>query len=275
MVQAHPNLSITLKNLATLGAVVSAEQDAALDHSLPIKRVETGLKTLTLWGKITAQNGKDYLVAEGYNEPLVQGGRVLFDAKYFYSQDGVKWVDLQAVDQQTAERASQIRSMLSGDPSKVYEISEDDPSQPDAPLGEDGQPMPEQAGAKKLVFQVPELAVLRLMIDCINAECGVTPANALQVDALNHLVPNKLFSSTPFPEKLESYVHRTVAPGGPTLAQDLRGTWSLHYDPFKFTATLRSLLYPGYFFYYNAYQATWGSLYCGDGVRNHDLIFML
>jgi radial spoke head protein 9 len=90
MVQLEPNLALTLKHLASHGAVVSAEQQvsqvqlgspavladmpeyclflnqcncllhmqAALDHSLPIKRTEAGLKTLVLWGKIVALNGK-------------------------------------------------------------------------------------------------------------------------------------------------------------------------------------------------------------------------
>lgn len=31
---------------------------AALDHSLPIKKVEAGLRTLVLWGRITVLNGK-------------------------------------------------------------------------------------------------------------------------------------------------------------------------------------------------------------------------
>lgn len=38
---------------------------------------------------------------------------------------------------------------------------------------------------------------------------------------------------------------------------------------------LRSLLWPGYFFYYAANELTWGSMYIGDGLRNNDLIFML
>lgn len=31
---------------------------AALGHSLPIKRSETGLASVTLWGRVTALNGK-------------------------------------------------------------------------------------------------------------------------------------------------------------------------------------------------------------------------
>jgi len=64
--------------------------------------------------------------------------------------------------------------------------------------------------------------------------------HAMLPDAHNRIVPNRLFTGLAYPEKLESYMHRTVAPGGPTLAQDLRGTWSVHYDPFKQIATCRS-----------------------------------
>ena len=37
---------------------------AALDHSLALKRVEAGVKTLVLWGKIIALNGKVRLAAQ-------------------------------------------------------------------------------------------------------------------------------------------------------------------------------------------------------------------
>lgn len=275
MVQAQANVTLTLKQLGTLGSVVSAEQAAAFDHSFPIKRAETGLKNLTLWGRITTLNGKDYLIAEGYNDGLLQGAHVNYsDAKYFYSLDGVKWVDLQAVDEVAAAHAAKLRTMLSGDPSKIYEIAEDDPNAPPPTLGKDGKPLPGEE-VKKLYFQIPELAVLRTMVDNINQNCSVIPVGAMQADALNHVVPNKLFSGCQSPEKLESYMHRNVAPGGASLAQDLRGIWSLHYDTFKSVATLRSLLYPGYFFFFNSYEITWGSLYCGDGRRNDDLVFML
>ena len=49
----------------------------------------------------------------------------------------------------------------------------------------------------------------------------------------------------------------------------------MNYDPFKQVAAVRSLLFPGYTFYYAGHEATWGALYVGDGVRNNDLIFML
>lgn len=85
MVQLEPNLQLVLKHLAPAGAVLPAEStvsakglydhsrwtyrtatnsqhpgvvQAALDHSLPIKRREAGLQTLVLWGRLLARNGK-------------------------------------------------------------------------------------------------------------------------------------------------------------------------------------------------------------------------
>ncbi len=41
-----------------------AHAQAALDHSIPIKRAETALRTLTLWGKIITTNGRVSLIAD-------------------------------------------------------------------------------------------------------------------------------------------------------------------------------------------------------------------
>eukprot|EP00967_Tisochrysis_lutea_P013243 scaffold14782_cov22-Tisochrysis_lutea.AAC.1 len=126
---------------------------------------------------------------------------------------------------------------------QVYDIEEKDPNPPPPP--EEG----EEAGEAPppVIVQVPELAVLKHRIDMINDSTGVMPVHLLNAsrsgrredeasllilwslhamlpDAHNCIVPNRLFTGLAYPEKLESYMHRTVAPGGPTLAQDLRGT---------------------------------------------------
>lgn len=125
------------------------------------------------------------------------------------------------------------------------------------------------------LMQVPEIAVLRFRIDCVRDATAVVPAGALTADAGSRLVPNRLFSGAAHPDKLEAYQHRHVAPGGATLAADLRGSWCVHYDAFKRVAIVRSLLWPGYHFYYNGSDLGYGALYCGDGQRNNDLVFML
>jgi hypothetical protein len=42
---------------------------AALDHSLPIKRREAGLHTLVLWGRLLARNGRVSAAAQPSREP--------------------------------------------------------------------------------------------------------------------------------------------------------------------------------------------------------------
>ena len=212
---------------------------------------------------------QDYLIAEGGNEPqLTLHGQVHTDRKYFYSQDGAKWVDLQAIDAATTDRAATITTILIGDLAKQYEVADSN-----APAPAEGEDAPKG-------FVIPELAVLRQRVDAVNASCGVEPVGSTIINGQNKVVPNRLFAGLSFPEKLESYAHRPEASGvardlSKTLADDLRGTWSVHYDPFKQQAVVRSLLFLGYSLYYNGADNAWGALYQGHGLRNNDLIFML
>jgi len=271
MVQAEQNTTLTLKNLAPCGAVLTAEVQNALEYSIPIKRAEAGVASLSLWGKIAARNGKDYLIFEGTNGGYVKGQKTFFDSKWFYSQDGVKLLDLPAVDGVIAAKARALRSPLTGDAAQEYTIEEPDPAAADAPPPAEG----EEAEPKKLVFKFKEEARLRAAVEAIAAATSILPAGCMALDAGNKLVPAKLWSGAEHPDKLEAYCHRASLPDGATLAADVRGTWALHYDSFKAVATLRSLLFPGFFFFYSARDASWGGLYSGDGNQNTDLVFML
>lgn len=270
MVQLEPNLQLVLQHLTTCGAVLPAEATAAIDHSIPIKRSEAGLKSLVLWGRLLARNGKDYLIAEGYNNATAKGKAVSFEAKFYFSQDGAKWADLPTVDADTAARAVKLRLQLSGDPAFQYTVD-------DAAAGTVA-PEPAADGEDNGKYVVTEVQRLRCIIDSVNSATAVQPKGYFIANAHNQVVPNRLFSGLEYPDKLESYVHRSAAleeGKGGGLAGDVRGSWSLHYDSFKGVAVLRSLLFPGYCFYYSSHDLTWGSLYVGDGLQNNDLVFML
>ena len=64
-------------------------------------------------------------------------------------------------------------------------------------------------------------------------------------------------------------------PDGTSAAEDVRNTWVVQRDAAKQQTICRSLMYPGYAFFYDEKQPAWGDLYLGSGVRNNDLIFML
>lgn len=64
-------------------------------------------------------------------------------------------------------------------------------------------------------------------------------------------------------------------PDGASLAKDVQGTWALQHDAFQGQTILRSMIWPGYQFYYNSTTLCWGAQYCGNGCKNNDLVFML
>eukprot|EP00955_Chlamydomonas_euryale_P031310 329107-Chlamydomonas_euryale.AAC.26 len=119
------------------------------------------------------------MICEGYNDLLLGlGGEITVDSKFYYSIDGVKWMDLPAIDGATASRAANINALLAGDAAKAYHVEEDGPIQ--TASGEDTKDPAAEPGEgerveTKLTFSIPELAVLRQRVDAINTACGVIP----------------------------------------------------------------------------------------------------
>jgi len=54
-----------------------------------------------------------------------------------------------------------------------------------------------------------------------------------------------------------------------------RGCWSVQKDSTKRVAVVRNLQYPGYFAFHKANSKVFGSFYCGEGLKNAELPFML
>lgn len=78
------NLTLTLEALASCGCVLSSEHRSGLDISLKVKRVDAGLQTLALWGRIFTTTGKDYILAEGCASAKRIGRKLNFDVKYYF-----------------------------------------------------------------------------------------------------------------------------------------------------------------------------------------------
>jgi hypothetical protein len=99
---------------------VDRRLQAALPHSLAIKRAEAGLPHLTVWGRINTRNGKDYLVATSCPSRRAEGDSINADVQYYFSQDGLKWVDLPSASTEQADVSAQMRDILTGDPQKKH-----------------------------------------------------------------------------------------------------------------------------------------------------------
>lgn len=76
---------------------------------------------------------QDYLVAQGIAK-LAPGQPASQALRYCFSQDGVKWIDLEAVSEETSGKAATVNGMLSGEPAKTYAIAT-----PGAPAAAEGE----------------------------------------------------------------------------------------------------------------------------------------
>lgn len=111
----HGKTFLALEGLESCGCVFSLEKRAAVDISLTIKQQETGLANLVLWGCLYTTNGKDYLLAKGYNKIHQHHKVVQVEYLYYFSQDGKKWLDLHPIPSQTYEKCKEIKENFRGD----------------------------------------------------------------------------------------------------------------------------------------------------------------
>ncbi|KAG0627085.1 hypothetical protein M758_2G172500 [Ceratodon purpureus] len=120
------NLTLLLEALAGNGCVLPSEHRAALDISLKVKKQDAGLQTLALWGRIFTATGNDYILAEGYVSAKRIGRKLVFDTKYYYTQDGVLWLDLQPPENDDRYAlCKSAKGPFTGDPATVQLVVPD------------------------------------------------------------------------------------------------------------------------------------------------------
>ena len=244
---------------------------------IPLKKAEAALKSLSLFGKIATLKGTDYFIAEGKGKSYYFDNKLVSETKFFYTQDCVKWLDLNPVDEETAKRCLTITTTMSGDPSQVYTVSEPAPKEEgaeEAPAEEGAEAPAEEEEPAEITFEYTELQRLQTMIQDVKKDTAIAPKAAYIMTGDNDLILNKAFAGLAYPEKLDSYVLSSPAGETKSLSEDLPGSWSLHYDAFSSPAVVRSLLWPGHAFYYSGETNSWGSLYFGGGMKNTEFIFM-
>lgn len=106
----NQNPLLTLDALAPCGVVLPTEVSAALDVSLNLKARELGVQGFLFWGRFSTLSGKDYYIARAYNGTKRVDGKVIINPgnKFYYSQDGVNWLDLEPVAGEQAGKASKL-----------------------------------------------------------------------------------------------------------------------------------------------------------------------
>lgn len=261
-----------LAGLSTSGAGLSQEEVAVLEVEALRVQNEGNYSSVQFWGKIFGGDA-DYLVCSAYG-----AGTDWPNKTFFACSTGTvlsKLVELPAAD---AANPSSCEGGFTGNGDRVIQ---------EATEGDDEE---------KSSGEVREAHVLANVVADVDNSTAVVPKGAWVVDPTHNVVKNRMFSGLSAREAgdVDSYLHFRKPTAGSNYAQALDrhgmvkpqdflekissshpvGGWGLQSQDNGVT-TLRSLLYPGYFFFHKAGSSEYGGAYFGNGERNADVAFML
>jgi radial spoke head protein 9 len=260
--------------LSDSGMCLSVAERAGLEVAMVQRTNDEGFKALFFWGKITGTS-EDYLICYGllpsYDYP---------QKKFFFcTTNNYTLQQMPVIDAEMTQKAEAVEGMFVGEPDKPLEEVPEDAEDP-------------EAAAKNVFREEHRLAQTVLAIDFDTSTC---PKGAFLVAPSKQVGQNTGFVGLDYEAagQLSSYYHLRAATGPEpkaaldkpglvrstdfldSLASDAASSWSLQYNSSKTSSTLRSLVWPGYFFYHQVSSSNFGGAYFGTGQKNTDLAFMI
>lgn len=273
------SIGMTRKLASISGSGLTVEERAGLQVGMLRRKNEEGLMRILFWGKVSGTDN-DYLVCVGY---LPSKAGALNKKWYFATSNNLVLQAMPELSAEFAGKAAAIGSRFKGDPSLLLGGEEEDEDKGDDEE-EEGAPRPPKFS---------EMHRLAYVVQSIDDDTAVVPRGALLIDATRTVRPNRAFGGLSLSEagSLENYQHLrnsskadldsastgiTACDFLDSIADDEpKGVWAIRTDAASGTATLRSLKWPGYFFYHKAGTADYAAAYFGSGLANNDLGFML
>jgi len=264
----------SIDKLNSSGLCLSVEEKAGLEIAMVQRTNDEGFSQLYFWGKIQG-TGEDYLICYGllpsYDYPQKKF--------YFCTSSNYVLQQMPVIDAETTEKAEAVEGMFSGEPDKPLEEIPEDAEDP-------------EAAAKAVFREEHRLAQTVLAIDFDTATC---PKSAFLVAPSHQVVRNVAFEGLNYAAagQLSSYYHlRAATSAEPKAALDKPGlvrstdfldglssdpasSWSLQFNSSKTCSSLRSLIWPGYFFFHKIGSSQYGGAYFGTGQKNTDIAFMI
>lgn len=267
------------------------------------KRIEENLASIKFWGRISATTA-DYLIVCGIFPAAANLDKQEPQKKFFYATS--KNLILQQLPELYEEFVSKSEALagvrFTGNPQRRLGNQEEEDQEDE----EEEQPQEEEEGKevdgdeekppkKEKKPKFSEAHRLSYVVRRIDEDCFLVPSGAYVATATHHVVQNNLFTGLPATEAghLSQYLHfrgpqhpaRKNALAKAALLGDGQsfmdpasedapaGTWALRLDKAKAQVSVRSLRWPGYFFYHDVATPYYGSVYFGDGRENKDIQF--
>jgi radial spoke head protein 9 len=260
--------------LSDSGMCLSVAEKAGLEVAIVQRMNDEGFSSLVFWGKIMGTS-EDYLICYGllpsYDYP---------QKKFFFcTTNNYTLQQMPVIDAEMTQKAEAVEGMFVGEPDKPLEEVPEDAEDP-------------EAAAKNVFREEHRLAQTVLAIDFDTSTC---PKGAFLVAPSKQVGKHTGFEGLDYEAagQLSNYYHLRAATGAEpkaalekpglvrstdfldSLASDAASSWSLQFNSSKTASTLRSLVWPGYFFSHKVGTSLFGGAYFGTGQKNSDLAFMI
>jgi len=258
-----------LDSVGYAGRGLNVAERATLEITMAKKVREESLDEMLFWGKIFGTN-KDYLICVGTKKAFSG-----VPEKKFYVCNGNALEQLPDISDAALQK---INSFKSGDFTGDLEALLDE----DTADGDEDIAMKE---VHKLSAKVRE----------IDFDVSIVPKNAYFVDATHQVLKNEVFKGLDHSAilSLDSYYHfrepvnlgrksvlerRALVSSSqfldPISEDKPKGAWSIQSSADRTSVSIRSLLWPGYFFSHKANQRAFGGAYFGSGKKNEAILLM-
>jgi len=262
--------------LGPSGLTLAPDELAGLEVAMLERQMEEKMPSpLKFWGKVNGSGG-DYLIAYSIT-PSYSFPEKKF---YFCTSDNFTLKQLPPPSKY-ADKCAAVTGLFKGDPS--------------FPLEEPPEEAPEaEEGVEVESFR--EIHRLSHTISRIDHDVAVVPVGSWIADASKSIIANKSYAglSHAAAGELRNYAHFRSAESPMAIASlekpglarpgDIfdgiasdkpAGCWSVGYNESATAANLKSLYWPGYFFFQCVGSGEFGGVYMGNGQANLDLAFAL
>ncbi|KAL4462089.1 hypothetical protein ABPG74_000934 [Tetrahymena malaccensis] len=291
-------LSSDLKYVNQIGVTLNVDEKLKLELSL-LQITETEkFDNILFWGKINGVKF-DYYIAVG----LHFKGKFEFPTKKFYwaKSDTFVFDELPEINLEYRAQVDSFRNLFTGDHKFVLiPLPEDQQAEEQNQEQPEGEEKPEDSDEEENIKVKPkaftELDRLAYVVRAIENDCALVPVGAFKLTPTHELRYNDSFRGAsldsvsnintyqhfraPQSEEKKKFIARDDALFHfnflDPIEHDLpKGCWSVQIDSSKTSATVRSLLWPGFVGYHRANSQIFGYAYIGNGIKNSDLPFLL
>ncbi|XP_055386236.1 radial spoke head protein 9 homolog [Condylostylus longicornis] len=270
------------KSAISCGIRLSPEEELIVKNSLILLQNDNKFHNIFFWGRINAIEN-DYYIAYGYTKDC------LAERKFFYSVNGFRWIMLPSPVKENISASILCPDMFIGDPTAMANVVMD----PEFTI-DDNQVI---LATPPQTIRLKEEDRLSSIVHIITEESALIPRGALykltdmnviynpEFRGLNELDSTELINYQLYRNPHNEYNYNLLKRSDYNLTTDFLDTiddivpennaFAVNLSHDETFVSIKSLVWPGMFFFHKLHSKKHGFVYFGNGKKNFDLLFML